>query len=73
MVHHCADSHDDNLGGPLNLLHSLHAKLGKLFRHISEEELKKEFIHPEYGKRISIDETIGMYAWYSNHHLAHIK
>jgi hypothetical protein len=30
-------------------------------------------MHPDHLKRLRIDETIGMYAWHSNHHLAHIK
>lgn len=67
------DSNDDNLENSLCLLTGLHAKLGMLLRHISEEELSREFVHPEHGKRFRIDETIGTYAWHSNHHLAHVK
>ncbi|WP_460218315.1 YfiT family bacillithiol transferase [Psychroserpens sp. MEBiC05023] len=67
------DGTDDNLNDTLHLLKGLHAKLGKLLRHISEEELSREFVHPEHGKRFRIDETIGTYAWHSNHHLAHVK
>jgi hypothetical protein len=67
------DSNDDSLDDTLFLLKGLHAKLGKLLRHISEEERSREFIHPEHGKRFRIDETIGTYAWHSNHHLAHVK
>lgn len=67
------DSTDDNLENSLSLLKGLHAKLCQLLRHISEEEMSREFIHPEHGKRFRIDETIGTYAWHSNHHLAHVK
>jgi hypothetical protein len=67
------DSNDDNIEHSLCLLKGLHAKLGQLLRHIPEEELSREFIHPEHGKRFRIDETIGTYAWHSNHHLAHIQ
>lgn len=67
------DGNDDNLEDTLNLLKGLHAKLGKLLRHISEDELSREFVHPEHGKRFRLDETIGTYAWHSNHHLAHVK
>jgi len=66
------DGTDDNLADTLYLLKGLHAKLGKLLRHISEEELSREFVHPEHGKRFRLDETIGTYAWHSNHHLAHV-
>ncbi|MDG5493112.1 YfiT family bacillithiol transferase [Psychroserpens sp. SPM9] len=67
------DGNDDNLENSLCLLKGLHAKLGKLLRNISKTELSREFIHPEHGKRFRLDETIGTYAWHSNHHLAHIK
>ena len=68
-----ADGNDDNLQDTLYLLKGLHAKLGKLLRHISKAELSREFVHPEHGKRFRLDETIGTYAWHSNHHLAHVK
>ncbi|MEM5565241.1 YfiT family bacillithiol transferase [Psychroserpens sp. AS72] len=67
------DSTDDNTEHSLSLLKGLHAKLGQLLRHISEEQMSREFVHPEHGKRFRIDETIGTYAWHSNHHLAHVK
>lgn len=67
------DGNDNNLADTLNLLSGLHAKLGCLLRSLSEDDLSKMFIHPEYGKRFRLDETIGTYAWHSNHHLAHVK
>ena len=67
------DGNNDNLNDTLYLLKGLHGKLSHLLKHISEEELSREFVHPEHGKRFRIDETIGVYAWHSNHHLAHVK
>lgn len=67
------DGNDDELKDSLNLLNGLHAKLGKLLRQMSTDELSREFVHPEHGKRFRLDETIGTYAWHSNHHLEHIK
>lgn len=67
------DNNDDNLVDTINLLKGLHAKLGKLLRHISEDELKRVFIHPEHGRRFRLDENIGIYAWHCDHHLAHIE
>lgn len=57
----------------ISILIGVHKKLGILFKNVNQDELKREFIHPEHGKRFSIEETIGTYAWHSNHHLAHIK
>ncbi|TCK68621.1 DinB family protein [Winogradskyella wandonensis] len=57
----------------IQILKGVHHKLGVLLKSLNENDLKKEFIHPEHGKQFSIQETIGTYAWHSNHHLAHIK
>lgn len=57
----------------MQILKGVHSKLGILLRNFSDEDLKKEFVHPEHGKRFSLEETIGTYAWHSNHHLAHIE
>jgi len=67
------DCNYDDLSDTLNLLKGVHAKLGMLLRNISSEDLKREFIHPEHNKHFSLEETIGVYAWHSNHHLAHVK
>lgn len=55
------------------ILKGVHKKLGVLLRNLNQEELQLEFIHPEHGKRFTLEETIGTYAWHSKHHLAHIK
>ena len=67
------DSHDDDLEDSLMLLTGLHNKWVKLLKSFSSTDLKKEFIHPEHGRKFVLDEAIGMYAWHSNHHLAHIE
>ncbi|MFK7969755.1 MAG: YfiT family bacillithiol transferase [Bacteroidia bacterium] len=67
-----ADSIDDNIEPALTLLQGLHAKFGKLFRSMTEDELQREFFHPENETSFALVETIGNYAWHSNHHLAHV-
>ena len=67
------DCNDDNLSDTLSLLKGLHAKLCALLKSLSTEELSRAFIHPDHGNRVRLDENIGIYAWHSNHHLAHIK
>ena len=67
------DDNDNNLSHTQSLLKGLHAKLGILLRSLTKEDLKREFIHPEHCKHISLEETIGIYAWHSKHHLAHIE
>ncbi|WP_152285700.1 YfiT family bacillithiol transferase [Flavicella marina] len=67
------DSLEEDLSAVLLLLKGLHAKLTAVMRNLSEEDLKKEYIHPEHGQKFKLEEVVGTYAWHSNHHLAHVK
>ena len=68
-----ADSKSDDIKDSLILLKGLHNKWVLLLRSLTPEQLKREFIHPEHGRRFSLAENIGLYAWHCNHHLAHIQ
>ena len=56
----------------LHILDGLHLRWTALLDSLTDEELKREFKHPEHSTPFKIDEYIGMYSWHSNHHLAHI-
>lgn len=70
-----AELPDNNLSPfvSLKLLDALHEKWVYILKSLSEEDLSKEFIHPEQSERISLKENILIYSWHSRHHLAHIK
>lgn len=55
----------------LDLLKSLHIRWTTLLKQLNEEELDKEFLHPESGMK-NLKESISHYAWHGNHHLAQI-
>ncbi len=57
----------------LNSISALHAKWVYLLKGLHTEELKQVFIHPEGNTEVSIAENIGVYAWHSQHHYAHIE
>ena len=67
------DSLEEDLSDTLALLDGLHARWVRILNFLSPEDLERGFIHPEHGKRFSLAETIGTYAWHCRHHLAHIK
>lgn len=56
----------------LAVLQGLHARWAILLKNLNEKDWHKAFIHPEKGRKITLDESAGMYAWHCNHHLAHI-
>ena len=55
----------------LNLLEGLHHRWVMLLTSLSDEDVKKQFTHPEMGL-VSIDQYIALYAWHGKHHVAHI-
>ena len=56
----------------LVLLKALHSKWVVLMKGLTAKELQLCFIHPETKKEIKLERMIGLYAWHSQHHLAHI-
>jgi hypothetical protein len=57
----------------INLLKALHVKMVALLRSLPSQELKKQFLHPETGKHVSVERMIATYAWHGEHHLGHLQ
>jgi len=57
----------------LDAIKSLHKKWVYLLKGLDSKALKRTFIHPEGNRIISLEKNIGLYAWHSEHHLAHIR
>lgn len=57
----------------LTLLHALHQRWSVLLQHISDDDFQQRTIyHPEHKKEFTLWHLLGMYAWHSRHHTAHI-
>ena len=56
----------------LALLEALHERWVALLRSMTSGEYRRTFQHPEYGRALTLDEALAMYAWHGRHHVAHI-
>jgi hypothetical protein len=56
----------------LKTLEGIHLHLVALFESFTENEWQRTFYHPERDITYTIQMSAAMYAWHSNHHLAHI-
>lgn len=57
----------------LELLTALHSRWVTLLHHLSEEQWRRTFYHPETKRTFTLDQATVMYAWHGRHHLAHLK
>jgi hypothetical protein len=67
------DTKNFDITPSIQIVKGVHARWVQLLSNLTNEDLKKIFIHPEHGKTFQLDEYIGFYAWHCNHHLAHIN
>lgn len=70
-----ADLHDssEDIEVSMKLLESLHQRFVYLAASLSESDLNRTFYHPANQTSQTLKETLGMYAWHGNHHIAHIS
>ena len=55
----------------LGVIEGVHARLVEVLRNMSDQDFRKEFVHPETGSW-SLEKALALYAWHSKHHTAHI-
>ena len=56
----------------LTLLEAIHTRWYATIKDITEEQLQRTVVHPEHGRQMTLWFLLGMYAWHSKHHVAHI-
>ncbi|MHA8065472.1 YfiT family bacillithiol transferase [Aquirufa sp. ROCK2-A2] len=67
----------DGSSAPIELsimgLKALHARWVYLLNSLEEADWSKTYLHPTRGITYPLDRVIGIYAWHSMHHLAHLE
>jgi hypothetical protein len=56
----------------ITLLYALHTRWYALIADLPLKDWEREVYHPEADKVMSLWYLLGMYAWHSRHHVAHI-
>ncbi len=56
----------------ITLLFSLHKRWSELLSSLSADQWNRTVYHPEYKKQMTLWYLLGLYAWHSKHHVAHI-
>ena len=55
----------------LKIVDGVHSRWSSLLASMTDDEFKREFIHPETGPW-TLERVLALYAWHSRHHTAHI-
>ncbi len=56
----------------VKLVEAVHERWVLSLKSMSESDWKKTFRHPERGL-LTLERTLGLYAWHGDHHIAHIQ
>ena len=56
----------------LTLLHALHVRWHYILQFLTKEEMARTVYHPAHSMDMMLWDLLGMYAWHSRHHVAHI-
>ena len=67
-----ADTRNLPVNISLTLLHALHSRWYEILKNISVEDYQRTVFHPEHKKEMTLWFLLGMYAWHSRHHVAHV-
>lgn len=66
-----SDSKTTPVETSLALMDGLHERWMNLLRGMSAADFSRKMKHPERGS-MTLDDTLGLYAWHGRHHVAHI-
>lgn len=66
-----SDSKTTPVETSLGLIDGLHERWVNLLRTMSPADFSRRMKHPERGS-VTLDDTLGLYAWHGRHHVAHI-
>lgn len=56
----------------LKIVEGVHQRFSLLLKSLTEKDLQRIYVHPEYKKEFTLNEAMALYAWHCNHHLSHI-
>lgn len=67
-----ADTKNLPVNVSFTILHAVHKRWVEVLNYITTEQWNRTVVHPEHNKTMSLWYLLGMYAWHSRHHTAHI-
>lgn len=57
----------------LDMLENTHEMMVRVYESLNENQWERTYTNPESGTTYTLAQSAALYAWHSNHHLAHIR
>ena len=57
----------------LTILEQIHLRWVTLMKAMAEEDWNRSFIHPQYNRVQTMDQTLALYHWHGRHHAGHVS
>jgi uncharacterized damage-inducible protein DinB len=67
-----ADTREVPVNISITLLYALHSRWSVVLEHIQPAAYDRTVVHPEHNRQMTLWYLLGMYAWHSRHHVAHV-
>ena len=67
-----ADTAEQPINISLTIIHALHKRWASVLKNITQQEWDRTIVHSATQQQMTLWYLLGLYAWHSRHHLAHI-
>lgn len=67
-----ADVKNLSINISITLLYAVHERWHEFLKFFTAKDWEKTLFHPEHQKEFTLWHFLGLYAWHSRHHVAHI-
>lgn len=68
-----ADYATASLKDSLHIFEGVQNRFSNLIKHMSEDDFKKTYFHPDANRQYALEEVVQLYAWHGMHHVAQIE
>lgn len=68
-----ADVENTSIYVSIKMIEAIHTRWTAVLKAMTEADLKRKYIHPEYKKEFMLQELIALYAWHGDHHYGQLK
>jgi hypothetical protein len=67
------DAESADVDVSVTMLTAMHQRWTILMHALTDEQWRRAYVHPQYGRSFPLKETLGLYAHHGRHHAAQLE